>query len=1058
MTILDRLLPDYPEDKRSERSQLLGLMAMFFLVVTAVGVLKPVRNSLALSGLADGQFYRVYLVSAVVLLFVPIYNRLADRVGWRALVPGVAIFFGLNLMVFRLLYSQGSTVLGLVFYGWYDLFAAALVTQFFVATQMLLNARSAKSAYPLVIGGGALGAMLGGGIAAGLAKLIGTEDLLLVGALFIMIFGMGIPFVWPGEELTKAQRARARSVKRPETTSKGEVRRLLSNSHVRLIAVSVLIVVLAKQLVDYEFNTLAKQIYVTQDAITQFQGRVNLATQWLPLVSVVALRPLLKRWGLGAIVFILPALVLASSLVAAAFFSIWTVIAVRTSDTMFRYSAERASREILYVPIPEDIKLKAKTYIDVGVEKGLGKALAAGFVALLVEVLHLGLAQIAWVVVALAVGWVAITVRVRREYVRTLARSIRGRFASFQGLSALSDASTQHVVRRSLQSDDPVQVSFALDLVEQSAGTDTLPIADALHDLLDHGNADIRHKALVILTEDQDPTSVDAERVRPQLRDPVRRVREQAVRALLSSDPDGEGELVQELLASPYPEVRTAALAVLARGSTAARVDEILGGSFLDDRYQAAETGDRDARIELALAVGVHRSHPRAMDILNALIQDPDPMVASAALRSAGLMDRPELRTAMVQGLQKPGTRAAARDALVEQGERAVECLAETLLDEEAHPTIRRHIPSVLARMPNREAADAMLHSVVAPETDQLLDYRTLKALSQIRVKDPSLEFDETMVMASVRREVEAAARYDRARRCIDDMKLDGRATRLLRKSLTEAWSERREGVFRLLGLLYPPDPLYRAYLAVNGGERTSRANALEWLEETLDRAVFERIAPVLGEAAGLEDRDPFVSLGALLRDGDPWIARVAVAATSEIDQPWSRAVLRDIIESGRHGDIGALAGRRLREETGSGEGTMDLIEKIFLLQKIDLLQDARSAHLALLASIAEEVEADAETVLIRQDEPTDALYVVVEGRARLEGVAGQELEARPGEAFGTWALIDEAPSLVTATVAEPARLLQITRTEFYDLLADHPELALGLLQGLARRVRTLVA
>jgi hypothetical protein len=410
----------------------------------------------------------------------------------------------------------------------------------------------------------------------------------------------------------------------------------------------------------------------------------------------------------------------------------------------------------------------------------------------------------------------------------------------------------------------------------------------------------------------------------------------------------------------------------------------------------------------------------------------------------------------MVDGLGRPGTRQAARDALVEQGQRAVECLSETLLDESAHPTIRRHIPSVLARMPNREAARAMLHSVVAPETDQLLDYRTLKALSQIRTKDPSLEFDEEMVRASIRREVEAAARYDRARRCIDAMSLDGRATSLLRKSLTEAWSERQEGVFRLLGLLYPPDPLYRAYLAVSGGERTSRANAIEWLEETLDRAVFEEIRPVLGESTPLEDLDPFVSLGALLRDGDPWIARTAVAATSEIEQPWSRAVLRDIIGSGRHGEIGELASRRLREETESGEGTMDLIEKVFLLQKIDLLQDARSAHLALLASIAEEVEADPGTVLIRQDEPTDALYVVVDGVVQLDGVAGAELDRTEGDAFGTWALIDGAPSLVDATVAEPSRLLRITRAEFYDLLADHPELALGLLQGLARRVRRI--
>ncbi|NIU78656.1 MAG: Crp/Fnr family transcriptional regulator, partial [Gammaproteobacteria bacterium] len=53
-------------------------------------------------------------------------------------------------------------------------------------------------------------------------------------------------------------------------------------------------------------------------------------------------------------------------------------------------------------------------------------------------------------------------------------------------------------------------------------------------------------------------------------------------------------------------------------------------------------------------------------------------------------------------------------------------------------------------------------------------------------------------------------------------------------------------------------------------------------------------------------------------------------------------------------------------------------------------------------------------------------------------------------------ALIDGAPSLVDATVTERSRLLRITRSEFYDLLADHPELALGLLQGLARRFRRI--
>lgn len=134
----------------------------------------------------------------------------------------------------------------------------------------------------------------------------------------------------------------------------------------------------------------------------------------------------------------------------------------------------------------------------------------------------------------------------------------------------------------------------------------------------------------------------------------------------------------------------------------------------------------------------------------------------------------------------------------------------------------------------------------------------------------------------------------------------------------------------------------------------------------------------------------------------------------------------------------------------------MDLIEKVFLLQNVDLLQGAGSAQLALLASIAEEVEADEGEVLLERGDPTDALYVVIRGRVVLHGVADQSLTVENGSPFGTWALIDDEPSLVEARAVESTRLLRISRRDFDDLLADYPELGLDLLQGLARRVRSL--
>ena len=149
------------------------MAALFFFIVCAICILRPIKNAPALDSLGTTDFYKVYLVSAAVVLFVPLFNRLATLVPWRILIPSVALFFAANLALFRAFYVEGGTAFGLIFYGWYDLFAAALVTQFFLATQLVFDARMAKRAYPVVIAGGSIGATLGGAVTGFFAERVG---------------------------------------------------------------------------------------------------------------------------------------------------------------------------------------------------------------------------------------------------------------------------------------------------------------------------------------------------------------------------------------------------------------------------------------------------------------------------------------------------------------------------------------------------------------------------------------------------------------------------------------------------------------------------------------------------------------------------------------------------------------------------------------------------------------------------------------------------------------------------------------------------------------------
>jgi len=135
----------------------------------------------------------------------------------------------------------------------------------------------------------------------------------------------------------------------------------------------------------------------------------------------------------------------------------------------------------------------------------------------------------------------------------------------------------------------------------------------------------------------------------------------------------------------------------------------------------------------------------------------------------------------------------------------------------------------------------------------------------------------------------------------------------------------------------------------------------------------------------------------------------------------------------------------------------LTVIEKVIFLQNIDVLAEVPTEALAALAAIAEEVSyASGENIYKENDSP-DALYFVLDGQVRLHKGDQNIVMAENKQAFGTWALFDESPRLVTATVEDDCNLLRIDRDDFIDLLADNVQITQGVLKMMARRLRGLV-
>jgi CRP-like cAMP-binding protein len=131
-------------------------------------------------------------------------------------------------------------------------------------------------------------------------------------------------------------------------------------------------------------------------------------------------------------------------------------------------------------------------------------------------------------------------------------------------------------------------------------------------------------------------------------------------------------------------------------------------------------------------------------------------------------------------------------------------------------------------------------------------------------------------------------------------------------------------------------------------------------------------------------------------------------------------------------------------------------VERVLILKSADMLKDVGPRRLVDLAKVAREISISAGETIYGEEDPADALYMVVEGRVRI--VTGDRIsEVGPGEAFGTWALVDDSARGHRAECTEDGRTLALHRDEFYDLAAGDLTLLQEVVRALARRLRALV-
>ncbi len=136
---------------------------------------------------------------------------------------------------------------------------------------------------------------------------------------------------------------------------------------------------------------------------------------------------------------------------------------------------------------------------------------------------------------------------------------------------------------------------------------------------------------------------------------------------------------------------------------------------------------------------------------------------------------------------------------------------------------------------------------------------------------------------------------------------------------------------------------------------------------------------------------------------------------------------------------------------------TLTTLDRAIRLQKVDLFSELETDELALVASIAAQIECQQGEVLFKENTPSNALYVVLSGRIEMSRGGQPMFTVGADETVGNWAFFDKQPSVSTATASETSWVLRIEAQDFFDLLADNTDMTPSMFQALFKRVRSLL-
>jgi len=397
-------------------------LASFLLVLVLMGsyyILRPVRDAMA-SDWTDAEVSWLWTFTFIFsAIAVSLYGGAVTRIRVQRLVPSVYGFFATSFILFYL-GTQGladRTLLDKSFYVWISLFSLFHISVFWSFMADTFSKPQATRLFGFVGAGASIGAIGGPAFAAFLVGDMGTDPLLLVASMLVVLT---LPIIiWIQHlKVTDLQNEQVSASDKDFDFIGGNplagFSEFFNSRYLLAIGLFIFFYTSIGSFVYFELKNLLADY--DRETRSQIWASMDLAVNTLTvLVAAFATGRIAKNMGLSFTLASVPVLIGAGMLLLAAAPMVSVVVAVQIVRRAGNYAISRPAREMLFTAVDREVRFKAKPVIDIVIYRG-GDMLNAWAFTALTQGLGLGLGAVAATGAGIAALWAITGIYLGRQF------------------------------------------------------------------------------------------------------------------------------------------------------------------------------------------------------------------------------------------------------------------------------------------------------------------------------------------------------------------------------------------------------------------------------------------------------------------------------------------------------------------------------------------------------------------------------------------------------------------------------------------------------------------